>query len=40
MDRILVLEDGRLIEQGTYQELMGRRGYFHGLKKIEEEVFA
>lgn len=40
MDRILVLENGRLIEQGTYQELMERRGYFYGLKKIEEEVFA
>ncbi|ANU16119.1 thiol reductant ABC exporter subunit CydC [Planococcus maritimus] len=40
MDHILVLENGRLIEQGTYQELMERRGYFYGLKKIEEEVFA
>lgn len=39
MDRILVLENGRLIEQGTYRELMERRGYFHGLKKIEEQVF-
>ena len=39
MDHILVLEDGRLIEQGNYQELMARRGYFYGLKKIEEQVF-
>lgn len=39
MDQILVLENGRLIESGTYKELMERRGYFYGLKKIEEEIF-
>ncbi|MBT2581317.1 thiol reductant ABC exporter subunit CydC [Planococcus sp. ISL-109] len=39
MDQILVLENGRLIESGTYAELMGRRSYFYGLKKIEEEIF-
>lgn len=39
MDQILVLENGCLIETGNYTELMERRGYFYGLKKIEEEVF-
>ncbi len=39
MDQILVLENGCLIESGTYKQLMESRGYFYGLKKIEEEVF-
>lgn len=30
-DKILVLENGRLKEQGTYEELMGREGLFHKL---------
>lgn len=30
-DRILVLEHGRLIEQGSYQELMDKRGRFYEL---------
>jgi ATP-binding cassette subfamily C protein len=30
-DRILVVEDGRLDEQGRYEELMERRGRFHTL---------
>lgn len=30
-DRILVLEHGRLIEQGSYQELMERKGRFYEL---------
>lgn len=40
MDQILVLENGRLLESGTYAELMEQKGYFYGLKQIEEEVFA
>ncbi len=31
MDRILVLEGGRLIEQGTFQDLYGKRGRFFEL---------
>jgi ABC-type bacteriocin/lantibiotic exporter with double-glycine peptidase domain len=27
-DRILVLDDGRIIEQGTYSELLEKQGYF------------
>ena len=30
-DRIFVLKAGALIEQGTYEELMARKGAFHGL---------
>jgi ABC-type multidrug transport system fused ATPase/permease subunit len=30
-DRILVIDAGRVVEQGPYAELMGRRGHFHAL---------
>jgi ABC-type bacteriocin/lantibiotic exporter with double-glycine peptidase domain len=30
-DRIVVLEDGRIVETGTYDELVGRDGAFHRL---------
>ncbi len=30
-DRILVLEQGRLVEDGTYEELMEKKGYFYDL---------
>ena len=30
-DRILVLKDGELIEQGSHNELLDRRGFYHGL---------
>lgn len=30
-DRILVLDDGRLVEQGTHEELLARRGLYHSL---------
>ncbi|MFH1024177.1 MAG: ABC transporter ATP-binding protein [Planctomycetota bacterium] len=29
--RIIVLDGGRIIEQGTAEELLRRRGYFHGI---------
>jgi len=30
-DNILVIHDGRLIEQGTHDELLARRGFYHHL---------
>lgn len=30
-DRIVVLREGRVVEDGTYSELMARRGFFHQL---------
>ena len=30
-DRILVIDAGRIVEQGPYGELMARRGHFHAL---------
>jgi ABC-type bacteriocin/lantibiotic exporter with double-glycine peptidase domain len=30
-DRILVVDRGRIVEEGPYEELMARRGAFHAL---------
>ena len=30
-DVILVLNDGRIVEQGTHRELLERRGFYHQL---------
>lgn len=32
-DRIITMQDGRIVEEGTYEELMAREGYFHSLAK-------
>ena len=39
-DLILVVKDGKIIEQGTHQELMKQKGYYHNLyqKQFEEEA--
>lgn len=40
MDQIIVMENGRIVETGSYEELMERKSYFHQLKQIENSVFA
>ena len=35
-DRILVMKDGRLKEQGTFDELMAKKAYFHALFTVAE----
>lgn len=39
-DVILVVEDGKIIEQGTHKELLERKGYYYNLysKQFEEEA--
>jgi subfamily B ATP-binding cassette protein MsbA len=34
-DRILVLDDGRLVEQGRHQELLAREGYYARLHRLQ-----
>ncbi|MBB3112433.1 ATP-binding cassette subfamily B protein [Paenibacillus phyllosphaerae] len=36
-DRILILEGGKIIEEGTHAELLARRGYYYGVFKLQNE---
>lgn len=38
MDQIIVLDQGRVIESGSYAELMQRQGYFYEMKQIERDI--
>ncbi|VXB21211.1 ABC transporter ATP-binding protein [Bacillus sp. 349Y] len=38
MDQIVVMEEGKIVEIGNYQELMDRKGYFYHMKEIEKNV--
>ncbi|WP_042203923.1 thiol reductant ABC exporter subunit CydC [Paenibacillus camerounensis] len=38
MDRIIVIEQGRIIEAGSYSELMEQQGYFYRMKQIELQM--
>ena len=37
-DRLVVLEDGRVVEVGTHAELMKKKGYFHDLVQLQQEA--
>ena len=39
MDRIIVFDKGKIVEQGTHQELMSRKGYFAHLWSLQQEGF-
>ena len=39
MDQIIVMEQGLMMESGTYEELMNKKGYFYQMKEIEQNVF-
>lgn len=38
MNQIIVMEQGSIVEAGTYAELMAKKGYFYELKQIEQSV--
>lgn len=38
MDQIIVMDKGKIIETGTYHELMKREGYFYKLRHIEKSI--
>ncbi|KGP77353.1 ABC transporter ATP-binding protein [Paenibacillus sp. MAEPY2] len=38
MDRIVVMEQGRIVETGSYAELMMQQGYFYEMKQIERQM--
>jgi ATP-binding cassette subfamily B protein len=35
VDRILVMHKGRLVEEGTHEELLERGGYYHRLYRLQ-----
>lgn len=38
MDQIVVMDQGRVVEIGSYSELMDQKGYFYEMKKIERQM--
>ncbi|MEK4879989.1 MULTISPECIES: thiol reductant ABC exporter subunit CydC [Paenibacillus] len=38
MDQIVVMDQGRVVETGSYSELMVQKGYFYEMKKIEQQM--
>ncbi|WP_280770421.1 thiol reductant ABC exporter subunit CydC [Salipaludibacillus daqingensis] len=40
MDRIVVMNEGTILETGTYDQLMKQKGYFYEMKQIEKSVFS
>ncbi|PPA70772.1 thiol reductant ABC exporter subunit CydC [Jeotgalibacillus proteolyticus] len=39
MDQIIVMENGEIVESGSFNELMAKQGYFYEMKRIEKSVF-
>lgn len=38
MDQIVVIDQGKVIEAGSFDELMSKKGYFYEMKQIEKSV--
>jgi ATP-binding cassette, subfamily B, bacterial len=37
-ERLVVMDEGRIVEQGTHEELMRRKGVFHDLVEMQQEA--
>mgnify|MGYP002409623725 FL=1 len=37
-DKIIVLDDGRLVEEGTHETLMQNKGLYERLYRIQQEI--
>ncbi|MGD6815780.1 thiol reductant ABC exporter subunit CydC [Metabacillus sp. 113a] len=40
MDQILVMDEGTVVEAGSFSDLMERKGYFYELKKVEADILS
>ena len=38
MDQIIVMEQGKVIEAGTFEELIEQKGYFYEMKELERSL--
>ncbi|MEC2072754.1 thiol reductant ABC exporter subunit CydC [Alkalihalophilus marmarensis] len=38
MDHIIVMDHGEIVESGSYEELMAKKGYFYEMKQVEREM--
>ena len=38
-DRVLVLKEGRIIEEGTHQELLAKKGYYEEMFTIQSQYY-
>ncbi|MDV2884982.1 thiol reductant ABC exporter subunit CydC [Alkalihalophilus pseudofirmus] len=38
MDQIIVMDHGEIVESGSYEELMEKKGYFYEMKQVEREM--
>ncbi|WP_405132344.1 thiol reductant ABC exporter subunit CydC [Paenibacillus sp. FSL H8-0317] len=38
MDRIVVMDQGKIVESGSFSELMEQKGYFYEMKQIERQM--
>jgi len=38
MDQIIVMDQGKMLEIGSYSELMEKQGYFYEMKQIEWQM--
>jgi ATP-binding cassette subfamily B protein len=37
-ERLVVMDEGRIVEQGTHEELIRRKGVFHDLVEMHQEA--